>query len=53
MQLRERLVRLKDLVGPEAILAAYGATREDLDMLAAAEEIIAKNKKTNGTEGPA
>jgi len=50
MELRERLVRLGDLVHSSTILAAYGATIEDLELLAKAEDLIGslKNAKNQG-----
>ena len=40
MALREKLVRLRDLVDPGTIVAMYGATIEDIDLLAKMEELI-------------
>ena len=40
MALRAKLVKLKDLVDPGTILAVYGVTREDLDLLAKVEELM-------------
>jgi len=40
MELRERLVRLRDLVDSSTILSVYGATIEDLELLAKAEDLI-------------
>jgi hypothetical protein len=40
MAIREKLMKLKDLVDPGTILAAYGATIEDLDLLAKVEELM-------------
>lgn len=45
MKLRERLVKLGNLIDSGTILALFGATIEDLDLLAKAEEML-------GTENP-
>jgi hypothetical protein len=40
MAIREKIIRLKELVDPGTILAMYGASLYDLEMLAKAEEMI-------------
>jgi len=40
MELRGKLVKLRDLVDSSTLLAAYGATIEDLELLAKAEELL-------------
>lgn len=42
MAIREKIVKLKDLIDPGAVLAMYGATVEDLNLLAKAEEIMSQ-----------
>ena len=42
LALREKLMRLKDLIDPGTVLALYGADVGDLDLLAAAEREIGK-----------
>lgn len=37
-EMRAMLVRLRGLVEPGAVLRLYGATRDDLELLAALEE---------------
>jgi hypothetical protein len=52
MELRRRLVALGPLTGPEAVLREYGATRDDLDMLLAAEEELrAMEEEREGEDG--
>jgi hypothetical protein len=50
MALREKLLRLKGLIDPGTILAAYGATKDDLDMLAKVEDVFEKIEP-KGREG--
>jgi hypothetical protein len=38
MEMRAMLVRLKGLVDPGTVLRMFGATREDMEMLAVAED---------------
>ena len=40
MDMREKLVKLKDLIDPGTILNLYGATRDDLDLLIKVEELM-------------
>lgn len=45
MQVREKLMKLKDLVDPATILRMHGVTLDDLDLLAAVEEMLGTPKK--------
>ncbi|MDR2018570.1 MAG: hypothetical protein LBQ00_06845 [Syntrophobacterales bacterium] len=47
MAMREKLIRLKDLVDPATILAMYGATLNDLELLSKVEELIESVKGTD------
>jgi hypothetical protein len=38
LEMRAMLVRLKDIVDPGTVLRMFGATREDVEMLAVAED---------------
>ena len=38
LYLRERLIKLSNILSPECVLKIYGATIEDVDMLALIEE---------------
>jgi hypothetical protein len=40
IEIHEKLVALRDLVGPEIIMQAYEVTKEDMDMLALIEATI-------------
>ena len=40
VEIREKLVKLKGLVDPGTILAMYGATIDELDLLAKVEETM-------------
>jgi hypothetical protein len=49
MGLRTRLVMLKDLADPKDVLAAQGATLEEIDLIAEVERIVEKlQPKNNG-----
>lgn len=40
MEIRGRLIALKDLLGPDAILKSYRVTLEDIELLAFVEDEI-------------
>ena len=46
MQIRDMLVRLKDLVDAGTVLRMYGAGIDDLELLALLEDEIRKNART-------
>ena len=46
MAIREKLMKLKDLVDPATILATHDVSVEDLDLIAAAEDLIVNLKNT-------
>ena len=43
MQIRDKLVRLKDLVDAGTVLQMYGADLDDIELLAVLEDEIRKN----------
>lgn len=51
MNIREKLITLKELVDPGTILRMHNATREDIEMLAAVEEEMKKNPPLLTKEG--
>ena len=52
MDMRQRLTRLKGLVDPGTILSLYGATRDDLDLLAKVEDLMGRDKGTRARRRP-
>lgn len=50
VELRNKLLTLRDLIGPETVLKMYDADKEDLEMLAYMEETL-KSLKEEGKNG--
>ena len=46
--LRNKLITLKELIDPATVLRLYGATREDVEMIAAIEEELKITDEGNG-----
>ena len=51
MALREKLMRLKSLVDPGAILRMWGAAKEDVEMLVEVEIVMDMVKPGRGRQG--
>jgi len=52
MDMREKLMKLRNLIDPGTILGLYGATREDLDLLVKVEELMGRNGTSSRRRRP-